>query len=645
MKIIVSKNAGFCFGVQKAIEKANTAAKDHGKVFTLGPIIHNEQVVKDLKSKSIDVINDIDEIKNGDKIIIRSHGISKEIYDATIQKGAQIIDATCPYVKYIHNIVNDKHKQGYRIFIIGDASHPEVQGINGWCENKGIIINGEEDIPSVEEKYGKICVVAQTTFNQSKWNSIICGLLNLAKEILIFNTICSATELRQKEAFELSKQVEAMIVVGGKNSSNTRKLFEICSKNCKNTIFIENSQELNLDCLIGVDKVGITAGASTPDYVIKEVIKKIEKGNTKSEGNFEMNDMVKNDVQQEFEEYLRGYSDIQVGNVVEGKVVHVTDKEVFLDIRYKADGVIPLEETSHDVINLKENFKVDDVVKVEVISMNDGEGNVVLSRKALEKEEFYDRLRDYKDSGKVIEVSVNAVNNGGFSCQYNGIRAFLPFSLSGVRKEDDANTYIGKRLNVKIIEVKEKRDEVELLVSRKEILQEERETKEKMFLDKVEPGQVLNGIVKSVIGSGAFVNVGDMDVFVPISEISWKRVNKIEDFIKPGQRVDVLIINKNEELKRISGSIKRTGKEPFEDFIEKYKVDDIVEGKVVRYAEFGVFVELNDGVDGLIHISNLADRRVNRPQEVVKIGQKVRVKILSIDIENKRIGLSLKDVD
>ncbi|WDC83821.1 4-hydroxy-3-methylbut-2-enyl diphosphate reductase [Caloramator sp. mosi_1] len=319
MEILVAKTAGFCFGVKKAIEKAFN--ENGERIFTYGPIIHNKQVVDELKNRGIDVIENLDNIQPNDKIIIRSHGISKSEYEKIEQSGAIIVDATCPYVKHIHKIVEQKYNDGYKIVIVGDENHPEVKGINGWCKNTAIIINDIEDLNKVDKNIGKICIVAQTTFNQNKWYKISAELIKYAKEILIYNTICSATDERQNEAIELSKKVDIMIVIGGKNSSNSRKLYEICSDNCKKAIFIEDENELDLEEIKSAQRVGITAGASTPEYTIKAVIDKVDTLNKVVENKYEINNK---------EEIDYGFKNLSVGEIVEGKVIHITNDEVFL---------------------------------------------------------------------------------------------------------------------------------------------------------------------------------------------------------------------------------------------------------------------------------------------------------------------------
>lgn len=653
MQILIAKSAGFCFGVQNAVQKAEEVAKEKGKAVTLGPIIHNRQVIENLKSKGIEYVDDIIKIENGERVIIRSHGISKEEYNALIAKNADITDATCPYVKNIHRIVQEKHDIGYKIIIIGDSNHPEIKGVNGWCENSAIIINSIEDVNNVPKDMEKVCIVAQTTFNEEKWHSIVCSLIGKAKEMIIFNTICSATKIRQLEAKELSKKVDAMIVIGGKESSNTRKLYEICSENCPLTLFVENADDLELNAIKDAGVVGITAGASTPDYVIKEVVDKInsikdENSERKIKSERETitvnkENIVNND--SEMDAYFKDYNEIEEDSIVKGTVILVNDKEVFFDIGYKSDAILPIEEASNFPVNLREKFKVGDVYDLQVIKLNDGEGNVLVSRKPLEKDEFINSLYQLKDKGEYIEVAVLKENKGGLECQYGDVKAFMPVSQVGLLKEEEIKDYIGKKLKVKIIDVKERKNSVELVVSRKDIIKQEKEKRINEFFDSVKEGNVLKGFVKSMIDAGAFVSVGDVDVFIPVSEISWKRIKTPLDVLKEKDSVEFVVIKVNKDDKKITGSIKRAMKEPWEEFIERFKVDDIIEVKILRFAEFGAFAEIIPGVDGLIHISNLSDKRINKPQEAVKIGQTLKAKIINIDTAQKRVSLSLKDVE
>lgn len=655
MDITVAQNAGFCFGVKKAVDKAIKMSEEYDKAFTYGPIIHNRQVTENLKNRGVDIVDEIGDIKSGDRIIIRSHGISKGEQEEIKRKGAIIEDATCPYVKYIHGIVEEMHNKGYTVIIVGDPNHPEVRGLNGWCNNEAVIVNCLNDVYNINGQK-KLCIVAQTTYNQEKWFMILNEIIKLSKHIVIHNTICNATELRQEEAIELSKQNELMIVIGGKESSNSRKLYEICSKYCNKALFIEDENELDLTELKNINKLGITAGASTPDYIVEGVVLKImnmenvnaEEITQKISEPQAAAEVEKQEVSEEeytMDDYSSYNQDVYTGSIVDGKVILVTDKEVFIDINYKSDGLLPKEEASFGEINLLEAFKVGDIIKVQVLKTNDGEGNVLLSRKAVEKGQYIEKIRSIKEEGTPVEILVTDNNKGGLDCRYGDIRAFMPLSLSGLHRDEDPAQLKGTRQMVLVSEIKERRGEFELIVSRKELLKKERQKKVEEFLESINEGDTCKGKVKSIISVGAFISTGAIDIFVPISEISWRRIGKPQDVLSEGQEVEVLIIKVNKEDKKITGSIKRMGKEPWEDFTSRFGEGDIIDVKIVRFAEFGAFAEIIDGVDGLIHISNIAEKHVNKPQDELKIGEIVKARIIKIENETKRVSLSLKDLE
>lgn len=672
MEIFVAKSAGFCFGVKNAVEEAEKASKLEGKTVTLGPIIHNRQVVDDLKSKNVDIAGSADELQTGERVVIRSHGISKNEYEEIQKKGGEIIDATCPNVKNIHKIVEEKYNLGYQIIIIGDAAHPEVAGINGWCSNSAIIVNNDEDIDNLKDKYNKLCIVSQTTFNKDKWYGLVCKLLKYSSEILIYNTICASTQLRQSEAVELSRNVDAVIVIGGKESSNTRRLYEVCLENCKNVFYVESADELNTEDFKNINKVGITAGASTPEYLINEVIEKLKgldnavvndsmeinvpemaqetetepENSVEEESETDNKDAVKEEKEEnEIDKYFMGYEEVYPGSIVKGKILLVTDKEVFIDIGYKADALLPAEEVSNFPVDIKEMFKAGDTVEVEVIKLNDGDGNVIVSKKSLAKEEFINSLSKYKEEGTPIEITINGVNKGGFDCQYGNINAFMPLSQSGNLNAENVDKVKGQKLQALIIDIKDRKDTKELIVSRRELIRKEKEKKTADFVNSKECGDTVTGIVRTIIDAGAFIDADGADVFVPISEISWKRINNPHDILKEGQTVNALLIKVNKDEMRITASIKRTGADPWTEFLDNHKEGDIVTGTVQRIVPYGAFVELADGVDGLLHISNMADERINKPTDIVKQNQETEVKIIKIDGENKKISLSMKDIN
>ncbi|WDU84490.1 S1 RNA-binding domain-containing protein [Caloramator sp. Dgby_cultured_2] len=462
------------------------------------------------------------------------------------------------------------------------------------------------------------------------------------------NTICSATEIRQKETEDISKKVDLMIVIGGKNSSNTRKLYEISKENCSNVMLIENADELNIEKIKQFNKIGITAGASTPQFVIEEVMNNLV--SISNEDKITNDVFEKNKLETKIEDsndmdldYFSDFIKIEVGDVVRGKVLHVTDEEVYFDIGYKSDGILPKEEASNLQINLKEKFKIGEEYEVEIIKLNDGEGNVLLSRRSLEKEEFIENLKNYKHDGTLVDIEVIRVIKGGFECKIGELRCFMPLSHSGIDLvKDNPEDLVGKKLKANVLEVKED-GKIEIIVSRREVARHERQQRSRNIILNLQEGMTQRGKVKTIIDSGVFVDTGDYDAFIPVSELSWKRIQKPSDVIKIGDIVEFIIIKLDKALGKVTGSIKRTMETPWEKFIKKYSVEDIVEGKIVAFAEFGAFVELEEGVQGLVHISNMSHIRINKPQDIAKIGQKVKVKIIDIDYENKRISLSIKD--
>jgi small subunit ribosomal protein S1 len=634
MTISLADKSGFCFGVKRAVDQALCAReKFNRKIYTLGPLIHNEDVVNYLKENNIFpiTVEDVDKLDQDDVIIIRSHGVSSNLLNYLQEKGLQVINATCPYVSNIQEKANKYYKLGYKIVIVGDKNHPEVVGINGWCNNEAIISKDGMDIDYIPPK---ICVLSQTTEKQENWEKVLNVLVKESKEILAFNTICSATSVRQKSAYELSKNADVMIVIGGRNSSNTTKLYEICKKNCINTIHVENSGEIPDEIIKNKNNlnIGVTAGASTPDWIIKEAILKMS-DNEKTEMNEQLAFMEKNDNQ------------IVVGETVKGEIISIGDKQAFLNIGYKIDGILPLEEVTKD-----ENVKLTDILEngqsldVKVISRRNEDGYVVLSKIELERETAFKEIKEAKENSTILKVMVKQAVNGGLVSSYKGVRIFIPASHVELYHVDDLKSYEGKQLEVKIIEVKEERRSTRIVGSRRDILKVEKSQRDKETWEKLEKDTVVEGEVKRITDFGAFVDINGVDGLLHVSEISWGRINKPGDVLKIGDRIKVYILNVDKENKKISLSMKKLMEDPWSNADVKYPVGNIVLGKVARFASFGAFVELEPGIDGLVHISQITHKRINKPEEALQIGQTVKAKILDVNKENKKIGLSIKEV-
>ncbi|UZQ51306.1 bifunctional 4-hydroxy-3-methylbut-2-enyl diphosphate reductase/30S ribosomal protein S1 [Clostridium kluyveri] len=635
MNIILADKSGFCFGVERAVTEAISAReKFKKKIYTLGPLIHNSDVVNNLKKKGIYPIelDDIYSLKEDDVVVIRSHGVAKDILALLESKKINVVNATCPYVSNIQKKVEKYYKLGYSILIVGDINHPEVLGINGWCENTGIISKNGVDLDKLPLK---ICIVSQTTEKQSNWEKVLNIVAKKCREFIAFNTICSATEFRQKAAECISKKVDMMVVIGGKNSSNTTKLYEICKSNCNNTIHVENSGEIP-DNIIKTNKIktiGVTAGASTPNWIIKEAVLKMS-----DDKNLELNEqlsyMDKNDTQ------------IILGEKIKGIVISVNSKEAFLNIGYKSDGILPKSEiTKEEDNNLEELIHIGDELDVKVVRRQNEDGYVVLSKLELDRENAYKELEDANINNTSLKVTVKEDVNGGLVANYKGARVFIPASHVELYHVNDLSQYVDKELEVNIIEFKQERKGTRVVASRREILRIEREKREEETWNRLEKDMVVEGEVRRLTDFGAFVDVQGVDGLLHVSELSWGRVNKPGDVLKIGDKIQVYILDVNREKKKLSLSLKKLMEDPWNNVDIKYPVGNVVLGKVVRFANFGAFIELEPGVDALVHISQISHKRIDKPSDALEIGQEIKAKILEVNKESEKIALSIKEVD
>lgn len=633
-EIILADNAGFCFGVQRAVEEALRIQKEENtRIYTLGPLIHNSDVVQFLEKNNIFSVefDDIDKLKENDVIVIRSHGVTESVISSLKEKHLKVVDATCPFVTNIQKKVRKYSNEGYQIVILGDADHPEVIGINGWCSNKAIITkdgNFEGKLPP------KICVVSQTTEKLKNWQNTVKNLASQVKEVLAFNTICAATDVRQKSANELSKKVDSMIVIGGKNSSNTSKLYQIAKDNCADTIHIENIKDLPLDFINNntKKKIGVTAGASTPDWIIKEVLDTMNTENNNYDEQLEL-----------MNEYDKRFV---IGDEVEGEILSKTRDSILVSlVGYKCDGVISFDELSakEDPIVLADKLNVGDVIKAKVIKLQNSDGYVVLSRLEYEREESFKELEEIFNEGKIFEVTIKEAKEKGLVANYKGVRIFIPASQIDTKYTKDKTEYLNKTLEVKLIDFSSK-NPTKIVASRRVILEAAKNEIEAKAWETLNLGDVVKGEVKRFTNFGAFVEINGIDGLLHLSQISWNHIKKVEDVLKEGQIVDVKIIGLDKEAKKLSLSMKELMPKPWDNVKDKYPEDSIVLGKVVRLNDFGAFVELEPGVDGLVHISKISHNRIEHPSEALKIGQEIKAKILSVDEENKRISLSIKDI-
>ncbi len=635
MSVKLAKSAGFCFGVSRAVELVEQAAQAGKQVATLGPIIHNRHVVEKFQSMGVRVIESPEEATPEDTVIIRSHGVTKAVYDRLVATGAEVIDATCPFVKRIHGIVSRAEEEGKLPVIIGTPTHPEVVGIAGWCGDCRVF-----ESPEALENWANsgeinansaICIVSQTTSTESLWKK--CG--EIAKKqftnLKIFDTICRATEYRQSEAAQLSADSQAMVVVGDLKSSNTGRLAMICREHCDKVFLVDNAAELKPEDFRGVTDVGITAGASTPAWIIKEV-------------NKTMSEIINVEAVQEenFAELLeQSIKTLNTGDKVIGTVTGIGNTEVQVDLGTKHAGYIPYDEVSTDPsVKPEDILKVGDEIEVFVVRVNDQEGTVQLSKKKLDGLKVWDDMANYVEEKTTIEGVITEENKGGLVCNVKGIRVFIPASQSGVAKGGDMAGMVGKTVQLKVTEVNRARRRV--IGSIRAVSSESRKAAQEKIWAEIENGKKYHGTVKSLTSYGAFVDIGGVDGMVHVSELSWNRIKTPADVVKVGDEIDVYVISFDAEKRKISLGYKTTEMNPWNQFMTNYQVGDVVDAKVVKLMTFGAFAEILPGVDGLIHISQIADRRIGKPEDVLAEGQEVQVKITDVDAENKRISLSIR---
>ena len=631
MKIQLAKKAGFCYGVRRAVDMVYEQAEQSKQpVYTFGPITHNDIVVEDLKNKGVRVLDSIEEAEQLSEgtVIIRAHGVPKELNDRLCRKDERgtdilnVMDATCPFVKKIHEIVKKQGVEGRVTVIFGDSNHPEVQGIIGWCTGEYYVLKEEEEVLHFAPASGtKLAVVAQTTYNYKKFQQFVEIILKKGYDSIVYDTICNATEVRQTEAYEMAGKCDAMIVIGGKHSSNTRKLFEICKTECANTYFIEQPDDLDLALLRSFHSVGITAGASTPNNIIKEVFSKM------SETSFE---------QLLAEEQLVS---IHNGQVIEGTVIRVKEDEIALNIGYKADGIVTRSEyTNTPGVDLRTLVKEGETMQVKVLKVNDGDGQVALTYKRLAAERGSKRLEEAFNNKEVLTATVTDVLKGGLSLVVDETRVFIPASLVSDTFEQNLEKYKDHEIQFVITEFNPKRrriigDRKQLLVAKKKELQAE-------LFSKIAVGDIISGVIKNVTDFGVFIDLGGADGLLHISEMSWGRIENPKKVYKVGDEVRAFI--KDISGEKIALSMKFPDENPWADAEEKFAKGNVVTGKVARMTDFGAFVEIEPGVDALLHVSQISREHIEKPASVLKVGQEIEAMIVDFNLEDKKISLSMK---
>lgn len=631
MKIRVAKTAGFCFGVRRAVETVRQNIGRFPSLSTLGPIIHNPQVVSAFEEQGVFAAANVEDV-NTSAVVIRSHGCAPNVCSRLAQRGITVIDATCPYVTKIQQTVAKAYQDGQQIVIVGEAAHPEVIGINGYCDDTAVVIESVEEAKTLKKCEKTICLVAQTTTNQQKWQFIVEILLKSGyNDAIVHNTICAATTARQQEAQTLAKECDCMVVIGGRESSNTRKLYEICKAQLERTYVIESSKELKKINFYNSDIIGISAGASTPDWVIKEVVTSMSE-----------HEKLETQDSDFIEEMDKTLVRIRPGQQIKGTVIYVDDNEVGVNIGYKSDGYVSKEQlTVGGDVNPRDLVKEGDEVDVEVLKVNDGNGNVILSKKSIEERLMKDKVLNEINNGVPFEVTIKEAVKGGLMAELDGIHVFIPASQIRVRGYvKDLSKFVGETFAVKALEVDTKKRRV--VASRAAVVAAEQAEKAEQFWGNINEGDVVKGIVRRITDFGAFVDLGGYDGLLHIGDIAWYRIAKVTDCVNVNDEIEVMVLSLNREKELISLGLKQLMPKPWEYAEERFAQGTVVRGVVVRIASFGAFVSIAPGIDGMVHISEIVNRYIKRVEDVLAVGDEVDAVVLACDIENKRISLSVK---
>ncbi len=704
MEVILADAAGFCFGVKRALSLTNRVLSEVDPatpIYTLGPLIHNPQVVAQLEAKGVRALDRPGEASSG-VVIVRSHGVAPKVMEELEELNHDVVDATCPFVQRAMRWAKQLSDEGYQVIIVGDRFHPEVQAILGYAGETAQVVSNPQEISTLPIA-SRVGVIAQTTQSVQNFKACVDELAGKVEDLKTFDTICTATEQRQTSARELAAKVDVMVVIGGRNSANTKRLAELCQEQGTVTYHIETPDELQRQWFTGVQRAGVSAGASTPDWLIEGVLARmsefseekvteameetaqsveaqLEEATTEaveaqseetqpetveeaSEESAEVSAAPEGDAEVEAEDEPGESSDtassedaaeVQMseydvtmptpGAIIKGKVVHVSSDEVLVDIDYKSEGRIPLNELSFiSNANPEDLVSVGDEIHVKVLKVDDAEGNVVLSKRRADADLSWERLENLYNSGETLEAKVVQVVKGGLLVNV-GVRGFIPASHVSRGFEDNLEKYVGQTLELKIIELDRSKNNV--VFSHKVVLEEKHaRAKEEAFAN-LEAGMKVPGVVRRLTDFGAFVDIGDgVEGLLHVSEMAYSRVNHPSDVVSEGDEITVMVLGVDRERERISLGLKQTIPDPWSTVGERYVVGQKVTGEVTRVVDFGAFVKLEDGIEGLVHISELSHKHVAKAEDVVKSGDQVEVKVISVDPEARRIGLSIKELE
>ncbi|WP_288859449.1 bifunctional 4-hydroxy-3-methylbut-2-enyl diphosphate reductase/30S ribosomal protein S1 [uncultured Flavonifractor sp.] len=632
MRLELARSAGFCYGVRRAVQMAEMAAEGGRPCVMLGPIIHNRDVIAYLESIGVGLVDTPEEVPPGTAVLIRSHGEGRPVHEALARLGRPVIDATCPNVSRIHQIVSRAEEGGRQVLIIGTRTHPEVAAIAGWCR-RPVVLEGVAELSdwletAPERRDIPLTMVSQTTSTRFIWDSCVEKAKKECTNLKIFDTICNATCKRQSEAQALAARSDAMVVIGGRESSNTKRLAELCGALCPMVVWIERAAELEPSNLCRKASIGITAGASTPEWIIKEVYDKM------SDENIE--------IEESFAEMLeKSIKTLNTGEKVTGVVTGITPTEIYVDLGTKHAGYIPVSELTDDpTAKVEDLVKIGDEIETYVMRVNDQEGVVTLSKKRLDTVKSWDDIEQAREEHTTVEGVVTEENKGGVVVSIKGVRVFVPASQTGLPRETPMSQLLKQHVRLRITEVNRARRRV--VGSIRAVEAEERAAKAAEVWANIEENKRYTGTVKSLTSYGAFVDIGGVDGMVHISELSWSRIKHPSEVVSVGDTVEVYVISFDKEKKKISLGMKDRSQNPWEVFTGKYQPGDVANVRVVKLMTFGAFAEVVPGVDGLIHISQIADHRIDKPGDVLSEGQMVDVKIIDIDYDNKKVSLSIR---
>ena len=632
MRLELARSAGFCYGVRRAVQMAEMAAEGGRPCVMLGPIIHNRDVIAYLESIGVGLVDTPEEVPPGTAVLIRSHGEGRPVHEALARLGRPVIDATCPNVSRIHQIVSRAEEGGRQVLIIGTRTHPEVAAIAGWCR-RPVVLEGVAELSNwletaPERRDIPLTMVSQTTSTRFIWDSCVEKAKKECTNLKIFDTICNATCKRQSEAQALAARSDAMVVIGGRESSNTKRLAELCGALCPMVVWIERAAELEPSNLCRKASIGITAGASTPEWIIKEVYDKM------SDENIE--------IEESFAEMLeKSIKTLNTGEKVTGVVTGITPTEIYVDLGTKHAGYIPVSELTDDpTAKVEDLVKIGDEIETYVMRVNDQEGVVTLSKKRLDTVKSWDDIEQAREEHTTVEGVVTEENKGGVVVSIKGVRVFVPASQTGLPRETPMSQLLKQHVRLRITEVNRARRRV--VGSIRAVEAEERAAKAAEVWANIEENKRYTGTVKSLTSYGAFVDIGGVDGMVHISELSWSRIKHPSEVVSVGDTVEVYVISFDKEKKKISLGMKDRSQNPWEVFTGKYQPGDVAKVRVVKLMTFGAFAEVVPGVDGLIHISQIADHRIDKPGDVLSEGQMVDVKIIDIDYDNKKVSLSIR---